>query len=152
MGFSLHKHPQLLKDVKDNQVLVEVCPISSEVLRLATDILHHPIGAMVAHGVPTAISNDDPSMMGQDAPGLSFDFHQVLQASDNLGLAGLGALAENSVRWAAFEDQSDAEWQRDIMAGVNGDGIKARRLQQWHEQWEQLCQWVVDEYGEEYAV
>lgn len=88
-GFSLYKHPQLLKDAADNHVMIEVCPISSEVLRLATDVLHHPISAMIAHGVATAISNDDAAMMGQDAPGLSFDFYQVLQASDNLGLAGL---------------------------------------------------------------
>ena len=74
-GFSLYKYLQLLKDVKDNQILVEVCPISSEVLCLATDILHHPIGVIIAHGVPIAISNDDPSMMGQDAPRLSFDFY-----------------------------------------------------------------------------
>ncbi|ETN44351.1 uncharacterized protein HMPREF1541_10531 [Cyphellophora europaea CBS 101466] len=149
-GFSLYKHPELLKDVKDNHVMVEVCPISSEVLRLATDVLHHPIGAMIAHGVATAISNDDPSMMGQDAPGLSFDFYQVLQASDNLGLAGLGALAENSVRWANFEDQSQVEWIRDITMGVNGKGIKAERLRQWHEKWEAFCQWVVDEYEDQY--
>ena len=88
-GFSLYKHPQLLKDVAEKRVLVEVCPISSEVLRLATDILHHPIYAMISHGVPTAISNDDAAMMGQDIAGVSYDFYQVLQGSDNVGLAGL---------------------------------------------------------------
>jgi adenosine deaminase CECR1 len=150
-GFSLYKHPQLLKDAIANHVMVEVCPISSEVLRLATDILHHPITAMINHGVATAISNDDASMMGQDAPGLSFDFYQVLQASDNLGLAGLGALAENSVRWSNFEDQVHLEWVTDIEAGVDGSGIKAQRLQQWHEQWESFCQWIVDEFGEQYS-
>jgi adenosine deaminase CECR1 len=91
-GFSMYKHPQLMADARDRNVLLEVCPISNEVLRLATDVLHHPVGALIAHGVPTAISNDDPSMMGQDAPGLSFDFYQVLQASDNLGLGGLVSL------------------------------------------------------------
>lgn len=88
-GFSLYKHPKLVREVRDKNILVEVCPVSNEVLRLATDILHQPLPAMIAHGVPTAISNDDPAMMGQDAAGLSFDFSQVIQAFDNIGLAGL---------------------------------------------------------------
>lgn len=176
-GFSLYKHPQLLEDAADSHVMIEVCPISSEVLRLATDALHHPISAMIAHGVATAISNDDPAMMGQHAPGLSFDFYQVIQASDNLGLAGLvslhgscvvslffrhgresrfadttfqGALAENSVRWSNFEDQSHFDWIKDITDGVNGGGIKAKRLRQWHDKWEVFCQWIVDQYGDRY--
>lgn len=88
-GFSLYKHPKLVREVKNRDVLVEVCPISNEVLRLATDILHHPLPAMIAYGVPTAISNDDPAMLGQDISGLSFDFYQVIQGFDNVGLAGL---------------------------------------------------------------
>jgi len=91
-GFSLYKHPKLVEEVIENRIMVEVCPISSEVLRLATDALHHPIPAMIAHGVATSISNDDPSIMGQDDPGLSYDFYQAIQAYDNLGLGGL-------VRW-----------------------------------------------------
>jgi adenosine deaminase CECR1 len=61
-----------------------------------------------------------------------------------------GALAENSVRWSNFADQSQTEWIMDINKGRHGDGIKAQRLQQWHEKWEDFCQWVVDEYGDKY--
>lgn len=88
-GFSLYKHPQLIDEVITNSIMVEVCPISNEVLRLATDVLHHPLPAMVAHGIATAISNDDPAMLGQDAAGLSYDFYQTIQGFDNIGLAGL---------------------------------------------------------------
>ena len=44
---------------------------------------------MIAHGVPVAISNDDPAILGQDNPGLSYDFYQTIQAFDNVGLGGL---------------------------------------------------------------
>lgn len=88
-GMSLYKHPHLMQAYREKSVLVEVCPISNEVLRLCTDILHHPLPALIAHGVPTAISNDDPNVEGQDAAGLSFDFYQAIQGFDNLGLAGL---------------------------------------------------------------
>ncbi|PLB49877.1 adenosine deaminase family protein [Aspergillus steynii IBT 23096] len=148
-GFSLYKHPHLIEEVIENGIMVEVCPISNEVLRLATDILHHPLPAMIAHGVPTAISNDDPAMLGQDAAGVSYDFYQVIQGFDNVGLAGLGALAQNSIRWSNFEDQSDDQWIIDIDQGENGDGIKAQRLQQWKQEWEEFCQWVVSEFGSE---
>lgn len=88
-GFSLYKHPNLIKQTIEQNVLVEVCPISNEVFRLNTDILHHPLPAMIAHGIPTAISNDDPAILGQDVAGLSYDFFEAIQAFDNLGLAGL---------------------------------------------------------------
>ncbi|PFH58313.1 hypothetical protein XA68_13894 [Ophiocordyceps unilateralis] len=146
-GFSLYKHPKLMEKAIEKAVMVEVCPISNEVLRLATDILHHPLPALVAHGVPTSINNDDPAMLGQDAAGLSYDFYQVIQAFDNVGLAGLGALAHNSLRWSHFEDQSDADWRRDIDLAEQGHGIKARRLQEWNSQWEEFCHWIVTEFG-----
>ncbi|KAH8164413.1 hypothetical protein CIB48_g3847 [Xylaria polymorpha] len=147
-GFSLYKHPLLLKQYAEKNILVEVCPVSNEVLRLSTDILHHPIPAMIAHGVATAISNDDPAILGEDAAGLSYDFFQVIQGFDNIGLGGLGALAQNSVRWSNFVDQSQEEWIRDIELGINGTGIKAERLKLWQEKWEAYCQWIVEEYAD----
>ncbi|KAG2421698.1 hypothetical protein HFD88_005674 [Aspergillus terreus] len=151
-GFSLYKHPKLIDVVVENGIMVEVCPISNEVLRLATDILHHPLPAMIANGVPTAISNDDPAILGQDAAGLSYDFYQTIQAFDNLGLAGLGALAQNSLRWSNFEDQNDADWLRDIDLAEHGKGVKGERIRAWNEEWEEFCQWIVDEYSHQYAV
>ncbi|KAF7550488.1 hypothetical protein G7Z17_g5659 [Cylindrodendrum hubeiense] len=88
-GFSLYKHPELIREVIARKVLVEVCPISNEVLRLTTDILHHPLPAMVAHGIPTAISNDDPAILGYDTAGVSYDFYQVIQGFDDIGLGGV---------------------------------------------------------------
>ena len=45
--------------------------------------------ALIANGVSIAISSDDPAMLGQNSAGLSYDFYQVIQAFDNIGLAGL---------------------------------------------------------------
>ncbi|KAJ5537663.1 hypothetical protein N7494_007142 [Penicillium frequentans] len=151
-GFSLYKHPNLIKQTIEQNVLVEVCPISNEVLRLDTDILHHPLPAMIAHGIPTAISNDDPAILGQDVAGLSYDFFEAIQAFDNLGLAGLGALAQNSLRWANFEDQSDKEWIQDIDRGEEGTSTKAKNIQAWNSAWEDFCKWIVDEYASNYEV
>ncbi|KAK3402746.1 hypothetical protein B0T20DRAFT_428340 [Sordaria brevicollis] len=150
-GFSLYKHPQLIKAVKDKRVLIESCPISNEVLRLTGSIMQHPLPALLARGVPCALCNDDPAILGQDMAGMTHDFWQALQGWENLGLAGLGSLAENSVRWAAFEDQTAEEWARDIREASTGSGTKAERLKQWAVEWEKFCVWVVDEYGDEYG-
>jgi adenosine deaminase CECR1 len=148
-GFSLYKHPLLIDMVKEKKILVESCPISNEVLRLCASVMSHPLPALLSRGVPCSLCNDDPAILGQDTAGMTHDFWQALQGWDNLGLAGLGSLAENSVRWAAFEDQSSADWIKDIKAASLGDGTRAQRLQEWSVDWEKFCLWVVQEYGDD---
>ncbi|KAI1350878.1 adenosine/AMP deaminase [Xylaria sp. FL0043] len=147
-GFSLYKHPLLIDLVKEKRILIESCPISNEVLRLCGSVMSHPLPALLARGVPCSLCNDDPAMLGQDTAGSTHDFWQALQGWENLGLAGLGSLAENSVRWAAFEDQSAEEWTRDIREASTGSGLKAQRLKEWAVEWERFCLWIVDEFGE----
>ncbi|KAJ4154027.1 hypothetical protein LMH87_010491 [Akanthomyces muscarius] len=149
-GYSLYKHPLLIDMVKEKRILVEACPISNEVLRLCASVAQHPLPALLARGVACCLCNDDPAMMGQGTAGMSHDFWQALQGWANLGLAGLASLAENSVRWSAFEDEDNAAWVGNIKAASLGDGVKAERVKEWQIQWEQFCLWVVSEYGEEY--
>ncbi|KAI1178598.1 adenosine deaminase-related growth factor [Nemania sp. FL0916] len=146
-GFSLYKHPLLIDLVKEKRVLVESCPISNEVLRLCASVMSHPLPALLARGVACSLCNDDPAMLGQDTAGSTHDFWQALQGWENLGLEGLGSLAENSVRWAAFEDQTADAWQRDVREASLGSGLKAQRLKEWAVEWERFCLWVVDEFG-----
>ncbi|KAK7419346.1 hypothetical protein QQZ08_010879 [Neonectria magnoliae] len=149
-GFSLFKHPLLIDMVKEKRILIESCPISNEVLRLCGSVMAHPLPALLARGVPCSLCNDDPAMLGQDTAGMSHDFWQALQGWQNMGLAGLGSLAENSVRWAAFEDQDQTEWVKGIKEASLGSGLKAKRMQEWQVEWEQFCLWIVTEFGEEF--
>jgi adenosine deaminase CECR1 len=148
-GFSLYKHPLLIDMVKDKKILVESCPISNEVLRLSSSILSHPLPALLARGVSCALSNDDPSLLGQGSSGMSHDFYQALQGWENLGLEGLASLAENSVRWATFDDCDARQWQQEIKEGAYGDGVRAKRMKEWAMEFERFCQWVVLEFGAE---
>ncbi|KAG5951686.1 hypothetical protein E4U53_002499 [Claviceps sorghi] len=149
-AYSLYKHPLLIDMVKEKKILIESCPISNEVLRLCGSVLAHPLPALLSRGVVCCLCNDDPAMLGHDTAGMSHDFWQALQGWDNLGLAGLGSLAENSVRWAAFEDQDATQWVNEIRLGTLGNGIKAERLKQWQVEWEEFCLWIVTEYGDEF--
>lgn len=150
-GFSLYKHPLLMDMVKEKKILIEACPISNEVLRLTGSIMSHPLPALLAKGVPVALCNDDPAILGHGKNGLTHDFWQALQGWDNLGLAGLGSLAENSVRWAAFTDQKQAEFLKDVKDSAFGQGVRAARLKEWGAEFEKYCQWIVKEYGPDYG-
>lgn len=145
-GFTLYKHPILIEQVKARQILIEVCPISQEVLRLTSSILTHPLPALLARGVATSLNNDDPGILGYGRSGLTHDFCQVVLAFEGLGLIGLAAMVENSIRWSAFEDQGEVEWLRGIDSSVHDKNLKADRLSQWHEAFNAWCQWIVEMY------
>ncbi|CAI6266923.1 unnamed protein product [Periconia digitata] len=146
-GFSLYKHPLLVDMVKEKKILIESCPVSNEVLRLCGSIMSHPLPALLARGVSCSLSNDDPTILGQGVSGMSHDFWQALQGWENLGLEGLGSLAENSVRWASFEDYTPQEWVASVKDGSMGKGERAERLKEWMRRWEKYCAWIVDEFG-----
>lgn len=148
-GFSLYKHPLLIDMIKDKKILIESCPISNEVLRLTSTVLSHPLPALLARGVPCALSNDDPSLLGHAGSGMSHDFWQALQGWESLGLEGLASMAENSVRWATFDDCDARQWQKEIKDGAYGDGARAKRMQEWAMEFERFCQWIVLEFGAE---
>ena len=151
-GFSLYKHPLLVEMVKKKHILIESCPISNEILRLSGSILHHPLPALLARGVKCALSNDDPAILGHGANGLTGDFWQALQGWDSLGLAGLGSLAEDSVRFAAYAPDLEAkQWLKEVREGLTGEGARGDRLRDWRKQWEDFCAWVVREYAVDYG-
>jgi adenosine deaminase CECR1 len=108
--------------------------------------MSHPLPALISRGVKAALSNDDPAMLGQGTSGLSHDFWQAVQGWEDLGIEGLGSLAENSVRWAAFEDESEDVWNVGVKEGYKGNGIKAKKMREWKVEWEIFCEWVVKEF------
>ncbi|KAL4875599.1 hypothetical protein BJY04DRAFT_154424 [Aspergillus karnatakaensis] len=144
-AFSLYKHPILIDLVKQKKILVEMCPISHEVLRLTSNILMHPMPALQARGVAVSLNNDDPAILGHGKNGLSHDFYQVVAAFENTGLAGVATMAEDSIRWAAFEDQTRDEWLTGIEG--EGDGVKAARVAEWRGEFEKWCEWIVEQFG-----
>jgi adenosine deaminase CECR1 len=147
-GFSLYKHPLLIDLVKEKKIMVECCPISNEILRLASSIKTHPLPALLARGVAVSLCNDDPAILGHGKNGLTHDFWQALQGLQNIDLAGLAMMVQNSIRWSCYEDQSTSEWKHDVEQGILGEGLKAARLREWHTEFEKFCEWVVLEFAE----
>jgi adenosine deaminase CECR1 len=139
-GYSMYKHPHLMNICKTRGVCLEVCPISNEILRLTSSIMGHTLPAVLAHGVPVALSNDDPGILGQKTTSsLSHDYWQVLQAFNNVGLEGLGDIAETGVKYAAFDTEGE-------VGAVIPGSVREERLKDWQGRWERFCEWVVTEF------
>ena len=65
----------------------------------------HPMPMLIAHGIEVVVSNDDPGAFGN--LGLSYDFFQVLVASEVTGLLGLGVIARRSLEVRIWIFSSD---------------------------------------------
>jgi adenosine deaminase CECR1 len=146
-GFSLYKHPLLIDLCKERKVLIESCPISNEILRLTPSVLQHPLPALLARGVAVSVNNDDPAVLGygDGINGSTNDLHQLLLALENFGMEGLGTVAENSIRWAAMEDESLPVWLRGIDLH-HENKVKVKRHSAWRQDWEAWCIWIVEEF------
>ncbi len=107
---TLHKHPGLVETIRTKRILIECSPVSGT----GTVDLNHAFPALLAQGVSCVLCHDNSGMLsgsGHDVGRpMTNIFWQTLQAWEGIDLATLGSLAENSVRWAAFEDQDPDTW------------------------------------------
>ncbi|KIK59537.1 hypothetical protein GYMLUDRAFT_44494 [Collybiopsis luxurians FD-317 M1] len=125
-GFSLVKHPKLIEICKEREIAIEVCPISNEILRLTSSMHMHPLPILLNQGVHVALCSDDPSVFGN--MGLTFDYFQVLAASEITGLIQLGEMAKDSIKFSSLEQEG-----------------KDRALAIWQKRWEKFLEYVVAE-------
>ncbi|KAL5632815.1 hypothetical protein ACGC1H_005684 [Rhizoctonia solani] len=123
-GFSLAKHPLLMQMCKERGVALEVCPISNEILRLTSSMPMHPLPVLLNNGVSVALSSDNPSVFGN--MGLSFDFFQVIMASEITNLLSLKQLARQSLEHSLLDLES-----------------KRRAIELWEKRWNAYIEGVV---------
>ncbi|XP_038833950.1 adenosine deaminase 2-A-like [Salvelinus namaycush] len=112
-GYALAHHP-LAKELsmKDN-VAVEVCPISNQVLKLVSNLRNHPAAVLMSEGYPMAVSSDDSSLFGPTERSYEV-FVSIGGLRANLGT--LKELAINSIRYSSLlsqlKERGLAMWQR----------------------------------------
>lgn len=105
-GFNLFRFPNLLEQVKKQDICLEINPISNQILGYIRDLRLHPASTYLTRGVPCTISSDDPLIF--DYQGLSYDFWSVFLAWE-LNLKELKGLALNSLRYSALNEQEKQE-------------------------------------------
>ncbi len=111
-GYSITKHPEALKLIKEHDIPIEVCPISNQVLGLVNDLRNHPAVHLVLGGYPIVVASDDVASWG--AQGLSDDFYELFMAMSarHSDLRLLKKLAWNSIRYSALRADRRLRCQR----------------------------------------
>ena len=98
-GLALRDHPLLRELTKAEDIAIEVCPISNQLLRNVGDLRTHPAVAMIREGMKITLSPDDPSNYGYI--GNTFDFVEAILAWD-LNLNEVKQIAWNSILYSGL--------------------------------------------------
>ena len=63
-GVRCLEDPVLVKELRERQIPLEVCPTSNVCLGVVPDFESHPLPQLIAEGLHVTINSDDPSLFG----------------------------------------------------------------------------------------
>eukprot|EP00927_Polykrikos_kofoidii_P019667 TRINITY_DN19218_c0_g1_i1.p1 TRINITY_DN19218_c0_g1~~TRINITY_DN19218_c0_g1_i1.p1 ORF type:complete len:418 (-),score=67.81 TRINITY_DN19218_c0_g1_i1:186-1439(-) len=107
--------PVVREELKRKGQVLEVNPISNQVLRYVGSIESHPGASLAFDGVQIVLANDDPGVFGYT--GVTYDWWAVTMAW-YLDLRSLKTLAKNSLLFSALNSTE-----------------KAASIEQWEQEW-----------------
>ena len=108
--------PKLMEKVKQNQNLIEVSPISNQILGYVSDMRNHPARVLLANNVNISINSDDPGVFGYD--GLSYDFWMAYLNWD-LTVKDLKKLIFNSIEFSSLNSSEKQKAKLHLQKGWN---------------------------------
>ncbi|PKV51140.1 adenosine deaminase CECR1 [Aquimarina sp. MAR_2010_214] len=91
--------PEIMRQVKEKDMLVEVCPISNQILGYVNDLRNHPARILLNNGIQCSINSDDPGVFAYE--GLSYDFWMVCMAWE-LDIKAIKKLVFNSITYSGL--------------------------------------------------
>ncbi|MCW1961411.1 adenosine kinase [Chryseobacterium viscerum] len=100
-GLNLIYFPKTMEQIRTQNKLVEVSPISNQVLGYVSDMRNHPARVLLSNGVQCSINSDDPSVYGYT--GLSYDFW-VAMVYWELDVKALKKLVFNSINYSSLNE------------------------------------------------
>jgi adenosine deaminase CECR1 len=117
-GFNLNFYPVLQEMVKHQDICLEICPLSNQILGYIKDLRVHPANYLLRRGVQCTISSDDPSIFGYS--GISYDYWTIFLAWQ-LDLQAVKKLAMNSLTYSSLPEAE-----------------KQQAMVYWHQEWNQF--------------
>lgn len=105
-GLNLIYFPKTLELIKKQNKLVEVSPISNQILGYVSDMRNHPARVLLSNGVQCSINSDDPGVYGYE--GLSYDFW-VAFVYWELDVKALKKLVYNSINYSSLNEREKKE-------------------------------------------
>ncbi|KAK5996592.1 Cat eye syndrome critical region 1-like protein [Cladobotryum mycophilum] len=130
-GFALAKHPYIMQQMKAQNICLELCPISNEILGLTPRVGGHAMYPLLANNVHCTVSSDNGTLFRSS---LSHDFYQVLVGKADMGLFGWKQL----ILWS-------------LEHSCLGDEERTKMMHKWERLWDEFLRAVVHKYGEEPA-
>ena len=91
--------PDLEGEILQNDVLLELCPISNQALRYTNDLAKHPGKGYLQRGLQGTLGSDDPALFGTE--GLTDDYF-VAYLAWNLDLRSVKKLIINSINYGGM--------------------------------------------------
>ncbi|KAL4472248.1 hypothetical protein ABPG72_013881 [Tetrahymena utriculariae] len=108
-GINLAQHSYLLEKIKNEEICLEICPVSNQILKYIDDIRLHPIKTFINYGVKVSINSDDPGLFGYN--GVSMDFFFV-SIGTQLDYKDLKLCVYNSIQYSFLSvQQKRIAWQ-----------------------------------------
>ncbi|KAK3381450.1 hypothetical protein B0H63DRAFT_524170 [Podospora didyma] len=124
-GFALAKHPHIMQAMKAQNICLEICPISNEILGLTPRVAGHTMYALLANDVHCTVSTDNGTLFRSR---LSHDFYQAMVGKEDMTIHGWRQLIE----WSILHSCMDKEEQEKV-------------FEKWEEKWAtEFCQWIYD--------
>ncbi|KAK3722414.1 hypothetical protein LTR37_002405 [Vermiconidia calcicola] len=127
-GYALLKHPRLVEKYKQQNICLELCPISNELLHLCGNAREHPYPQLLAAGLHCTLNADNPSLFrgaATSSSSLSAEFYQVMVGDPRMTIYGWKQLAQWSIQHSCL----------DVEEMKKAKQVHAR-------EWENFCQWV----------
>ncbi|MDP6039670.1 MAG: adenosine deaminase family protein [Candidatus Latescibacteria bacterium] len=104
-GVAAVRDPDLVTFLRDEGVVLDVCPWSNVKLNVAPSLRMHPLKALYKAGVCVTLNTDDPTAFGHTLT----DEYRWLVGEMGLSIADVGAIATNGFRVANLpEDERQA--------------------------------------------
>jgi adenosine deaminase len=111
-GVRVAEDPHLLERVVDQDVALEVCPVSNVALGVYTDLSSVPLPTLLEAGATVALGADDPLLFGSRLAGQ----YATMRAAHDLSDVQLAELAAMSVRASRAPEDTKAALLREIKA------------------------------------
>ncbi|QKX05499.1 adenosine kinase [Aquimarina sp. TRL1] len=98
-GLNLLLYPEVMEQIKEKNMLIEVSPLSNQILGYVNDLRNHPARVLMANGLQCSINSDDPGVFGYQ--GLSYDFTMACIAWE-LDLRAIKKMVFNSIEYSGM--------------------------------------------------
>lgn len=116
-GFNVDMRPGVVARLIRDNICLEICPISNQMLQYTPDIRGHYANGLYRQGVPMVISNDDPVMFGYT--GLTYDFFAAV-ISWGLTYKDVKRLAWSSIHYSSLTTQQQISVKRKFGILIDG--------------------------------